>query len=101
MVKYKHYTFSVLRVIPKETAKVKPSYWFQKGKLTPSADYSKNISSGRGFRTQRKFLSFLIWLETTYPDTYVQVAETRNNETIVFYVVMGKDWKEYYKEYIK
>ena len=84
----KHYTYHI-QVFSKENSDNKYSFWFQNGKLTYCPDTLKNYSSTKHFRNKNKAESFLRWLNKNFPDTVVQVSETRPDKRIVYDIQMG------------
>ena len=91
-----HYTFSV-SVYPKKKSDHR-TFWFQNGELTDSPVWYKMVSSNKSFRTTKKFVTFLRWLEKYYPDTVAEVVEFRSGGRTQYVIPMGDDWKDYFKE---
>jgi hypothetical protein len=68
------------------------SLWFQNGKLTDNPDWDKRTSSHIEFQTQKKFISFLRWLNYNYPDTIAKVWEKRKGQSdYILFIPMGED----------
>jgi hypothetical protein len=62
------------------------TFWFQRGKLTENKDVNwvLDASSHKSFRTRKKLLSFLRWLEIAHPNARVEVGEFQKDKRYVF-----------------